>query len=81
MSRSSLDERIDRLHSLIETLDHNNSRRDKTSMMSQLSQEFDIHMRKAKKCFKDKDLGGAEIHRLIAESIHGALATFGAVNE
>jgi hypothetical protein len=46
-----------------------------------LSQEFDIHMRKAAKCIKDKDLGGAKAHRLIAESIHVALATFEAVEE
>jgi hypothetical protein len=82
MSRSSsLDERINRLHSLTETLDHDNNKRDKTCMMSQLSQEFDIHMKKAERCVKDKDLGGAEAHRLKAESIHRALATFEAVKE
>jgi hypothetical protein len=38
-------------------------------------------MEKAEKCVKDKDLGGTEVLRLIAESIHGALATFEAVKE
>jgi hypothetical protein len=64
-----------------ETLDHDNNRVDKVSMMRQLSQEFDIHMKKTEKCVKDKDLGGAEAHRLIVESIHRALATFEAVKE
>ena len=66
MSRSSSDDRIHRLHSLTETLDDDNNRRDKASMMSQLSQEFVIHMEKAEKCVNDKGLGGAEAHRLIA---------------
>jgi len=76
MSRSSSDDRINRLHSLTETLDDDNNRRDKASMMNQLSQEFVIHMEKAEKGVKNKDLGGAEAHRLIAESIHKALTTF-----
>jgi hypothetical protein len=38
-------------------------------------------MRKAEKCVKDKDLGRAEAHRLIVESIHIVLATFEAVKE
>ena len=50
-------------------------------MMSQLSQEFVRHMGMAEKCIKDDDLGGAEAHRLIAESIHGTLATFEAIKE
>ena len=81
MSRSSSDDRIDRLHSLTETLDDTNNRRDKASMMSQLSQEFVIHTEKVEKCVKDKDLGRAETHRLIAESIHQTLTTFEAIKE
>jgi hypothetical protein len=50
-------------------------------MMSQLSQEFVRHMKEAEKCVKDKDLGRAEAHRLIAESIHGTLATSEAIKE
>ena len=80
MSRSSSDDRINRLHSLTETLDDDN-RRDKASMMNQLSQEFVIHMEKAEKGVKNKDLGGAEAHRLIAESIHKTLTTFEAIKE
>ena len=55
MSRSSSDDRINRLHSLTETLDDDNNRRDKVSMMSQLSQEFVIHMENAEKGVKNKD--------------------------
>ena len=81
MSRSSSDDRINRLHNLTETLDDDNNKRDKASMMSQLSQEFVIHMEKAEKGVKNKDLGGAEAHRLIAESIHKTLTTFEAIKE
>jgi len=81
MSRSSSDDRINRLHSLTETLDDDNNRRDKASMMKQLSQEFVVHMEKAEKGVKNKDLGGAEVHRLIAESIHKTLTTFEAIKE
>jgi hypothetical protein len=76
----SSDDRIDRLESLGQILDDNN-RRDKASMMSQLSQEFDRHMQIAEKFTKDNDLGGAEAHRLIAESIHGTLSTFEVIKE
>lgn len=79
MARSS-DDRIDKLESLGRILDDNN-RRDKASMMSQLSQEFDRHMQIAEKFTKDNDLGGAEAHRLIAESIHGTLSTFEVIKE
>jgi hypothetical protein len=79
MARSS-DDRIDKLESLGHILDDNN-RRDKASMMSQLSQEFDRHMQIAEKFSKDNDLGGAEAHRLIAESIHGTLSTFEVIKE
>lgn len=81
MSRSSSDDRIKRLHSLTETLDDDNNRRDKASMMSQLSQEFVIHTEKAEKCVKNKDLGRAEAHGFIAESIHKTLTTFEAIKE
>ena len=81
MSRSSSDDIINRLHSLTETLDDDNNRRDKTSMMSQLSQEFVIHLEKAEKCVIDKGLGGAEAHRLIAASIHKTLTMFEAIKE
>lgn len=80
MTRSS-DDRIDRLESLGQTLDENDKRRDKASMMSQLSQEFDRHMQIAEKFTKDSDFGGAEAHRLIAESIHGTLSTFEVIKE
>jgi hypothetical protein len=50
-------------------------------MMSQLSQEFVIHMEKAEKCVKNKDLGRAEAHGFIAESIHKTLTTFEAIKE
>lgn len=79
MARSS-DDRIDKLESLGQILDDNN-RRDKASMMSQLSQEFDRHMQIAEKFTKDNDLGRAEAHRLIAESIHGTLSTFEVIKE
>jgi hypothetical protein len=79
MARSS-DDRIDKLESLGQILDDNNGR-DKASMMSQLSQEFDRHMQIAEKFTKDNDLGGAEAHRLIAESIHGTLSTFEVIKE
>jgi len=49
--------------------------------MSQLSQEFDRHLGRAEDCAKGNDLGGAEAHRLIAESIHEALKTFEAIKE
>jgi hypothetical protein len=81
MSRSSSDDRINLLDSLTETLDDDNNRRDKASMMSQLSQEFVIQTEKAKKCVKDQDLGRAEAHRLIAESIHKTLTTFEVIKE
>lgn len=79
MAKSS-DDRIDKLESLGQILGDNN-RRDKASMMSQLSQEFDRHMQIAEKFTKDNDLGGAEAHRLIAESIHGTLSTFEVIKE
>ena len=50
-------------------------------MMSQLSQEFVIHLEKAEKCVIDKGLGGAEAHRLIAASIHKTLTMFEAIKE
>jgi hypothetical protein len=81
MSGSSTDDRIDRLTSLSQTLGDNNNRRDKAGMMSQLSQEFDRHIQIAEKFAKEKDLGGAEAHRLIAESIHGTLSTFEVIKE
>ena len=62
MLRSSSDDRIDRLHSLTKTLDDANNRRDKASMMSQLSQEFVIHTEKAEKCVKDKDFVINDMH-------------------
>ena len=81
MSRSSADERINRLRDLTETLDNDNNRQDKAGMMKILSQEFTRHIEEGKKCKKNKDLGGAEAHRLIAESIHGTLTTFEAIKE
>ena len=81
MSRSSADERINRLRDLTETLDKDNNRQDKAGMMKILSQEFTRHIEEGKKCKKNKDLGGAEADRLIAESIHGTLTTFEAIKE
>ena len=81
MSRSSADERINRLRDLTETLDKDNNRQDKAGMMKILSQEFTRHIEEGNKCKKNKDLGGAEAHRLIAESIHGTLTTFEAIKE
>jgi hypothetical protein len=66
--------------SLTETLDDDNNRRDKASMMNSYL-EFVVHMEKAEKGVKNKDLGGAEAHRLIAESIHKTLTTFEAIKE
>jgi hypothetical protein len=81
MSTSSADERITRLHDLTETLDKDNKRQDKASMMKVLSQEYTRHIEEGKKYKMNKDLGGAEAHRLIAESIHGTLTTFEAIKE
>jgi hypothetical protein len=81
MSRSSADERINRLRDLTETLDNDNNRQDKAGMMKILSQEFARHIEEGKKYKKNKDLGGAEAHRLIAESIHGTLTTFEVIKE
>jgi hypothetical protein len=81
MSRSSADERINRLRDLTETLDNDNNRQDKAGMMKILSREFARHIEEGKKCKKNKDLGGAEAHRLIAESIHGTLTTFEVIKE
>ena len=80
MSRSS-DNRIDRLESLSQTLDDNYNRRDKASMMNQLSQELDRHTQIAEKFAKDNDLSRAEAHRLITESIHGTLSRFEVIKE
>ncbi len=57
MSRSSADERINRLRDLTETLDKDNNRQDKAGMMKILSQEFTRHIEEGKKCKKNKDLG------------------------
>lgn len=75
--------RINRLRDLTETLDKDNinNRQDKAGMMKILSQEFARHIEEGKKCKKNKDLGGAEAHRLIAESIHGTLTTFEVIKE
>jgi len=81
MSTPSADERITRLHDLTETLDKDNKRQDKASMMKVLSQEYTRHIEEGKKCKMNKDLGGAEAHRLIAESIHGTITTFEAIKE
>jgi hypothetical protein len=81
MSRSSADERIDRLRDLTASLDNDENRQDKAGMMNILSQEFARNIEGGEKCDKNDDLGGAEAHRLIAESIHGTLATFEAIEE
>ena len=49
MSRSSADERINRLRDLTETLDKDNNRQDKAGMMKILSQEFTRHIEEGKK--------------------------------
>ena len=81
MSRPSAGERINRLRDLTEILDEDNNRQDKAGMMKILSQEFARHIEEGKKCKKNKDLGGAEAHRLIAETIHGTLTTFEVIKE
>ena len=50
-------------------------------MMNILSQEFTKHMEEGEKCTRNNDLGGAEAHKLIAESIHRTLTTFEAIKE
>ena len=50
-------------------------------MMKQLSQEFDRQVQMADKCVSANDIGGAEAHRLIAESIQQILATFESIKE
>jgi hypothetical protein len=72
---SSADDREKILKGLTQTVGNNN-RRDMASTMSQLSQEFDRHIRLAEERVSENDSGGAECHRLIAESIHGTLKTF-----
>lgn len=81
MSRSSTDDRNDRLKDLNQTLGENNNRQDKAGMMSQSSQEFERHMQIEEEYARKKYFGGAEAHRLIAESIHGTLSTFEAIEE
>jgi hypothetical protein len=81
MSRSSADERINRLRNLTESLDNDNNRQDKTGMMDVLSQEFARNIEEGEKCKKNNDLGGAEAYRMIAKSIHGTLATFEVIKE
>jgi hypothetical protein len=78
---SSAEDRMGRLKSLNQTLDDNNIRQDKASMMKQLSQEFDRQLQMADKCVSANDIGGAEAHRLIAESIQQILATFESIKE
>jgi hypothetical protein len=72
---SSADDREKILKGLTQTVGNNN-RRDMAGTMSQLSQEFDRHIRLAEERVSENDSGGAECHRLIAESIHGTLKTF-----
>jgi hypothetical protein len=81
MPRSSADERINKLRNLTESLDEDSNRRDKAGLMSILSQEFTRHIEEGEKSKRNTDLGGAEAHRLIAESIHGTLTTFEAIKE
>ena len=78
MPRSSADERIDKLREFSEALDENLNRRDKAGMMKILSEEFAGQLEKFK---KNKNFGGAEAYRLIAESIHGTISTFEAIKE
>jgi hypothetical protein len=80
MRQSSSDERTNRLRNLIETLDDDDSRRDKANMMNILSQQFTRHMKEGE-CPRNNDLGGAEAHKLIAESIHRTFTTFEAIKE
>jgi hypothetical protein len=78
---SSAEDRMGRLKSLKQTLDDNNIRQDKASMMRQLSQEFNRQVQMADKSVSANDIGDAEAHRLIAESIQQILATFEAIKE
>ena len=72
---------IDKLREFAEALDENLNRRDKAGMMKILSEEFAGQLEKGEKCKKNKNLGGAEAYRLIAESIHGTISTFEAIKE
>jgi hypothetical protein len=71
---SQADEREKRLKQLSETL-HEITRRDMDGTLSQLSREFYRHVRLAEDCIGDNEIGGAEGHRLIAESVHDTLKT------
>ena len=65
MSRSSADERINRLRNLTETLDKDNNRQDKAGMMKILSQEFAEHIER-KEVHKEQGFGRGRNHRLMA---------------
>jgi hypothetical protein len=68
------DERENRLKQLSQTL-HGINRKDMDGTLSQLSLEFYRHVRLAEDCVGSNEIGGAEGHRLIAESIHDTLKT------
>jgi hypothetical protein len=68
------DERESRLKQVSQTLQDIN-RRDMDGTLSKLSLEFYRHMRLAEECVSGNDIGGAEGHRLIVESIHDTLKT------
>jgi hypothetical protein len=68
------DKRENRLKQLSQTL-HDINRRDMDGTLSQLSLEFYKHVRLAEDCVNSNEIGGAEGHMLIAESIHDTLKT------
>jgi hypothetical protein len=78
---SLAEDRMGRLKSLKQTPDDNNIRQDKASMVRQLSQEFNRQVQMAHKSVSANDIGDAEAHRLVAESIQQILATFEAIKE
>jgi hypothetical protein len=71
---SQADEREKKLKHLSQTL-HEINRRDMDGTLSQLSREFYRHVRLAEDCIGGNEIGGAEGHRLIAESVHDTLKT------
>jgi hypothetical protein len=74
LSNPAADEREVRLKKLSHIL-HNIDRRDMVGTMGLLSVEFQRHMRLAEDGVSGNEIGGAEGHWLIAESIHDTLKT------
>ena len=78
---SSEEDRMGRLKSLKQTLDDNNIRQDKVQQDEATITKFNRQVQMADKSVSANDIGDAEAHRLIAESIQQILATFEAIKE